>query len=45
MKTVYDFWVFNKESIVLACVIAAPSGLIFAAFHELGKYLVRKLLR
>lgn len=34
-----DFWYFNKESLALAIVIAACSGIVFGLFHEAGEAL------
>lgn len=43
MKAVYEFWMFNKEGIVLALALALPTGALFAAGHEGMKALLRKL--
>lgn len=37
-----DFWAFNKESLILAVVIAAVTGPIWAVGHEMTKNWMRK---
>lgn len=39
LLTERDFWYFNKESIALAIVVAACSGVVFGLFHEAGEAL------
>ena len=43
MRAIYEFWMFNKESIILACVVALPTGALFAAGHEGVKYIFKRL--
>ena len=42
MQSIHDFWIFNKESLILAVVIAAVTGPIWAVGHEMTKNWMRK---
>ena len=42
MNWLHEFWACNKESIILAIVIAAITGPVWAFGHEVTKNLMRK---